>query len=63
MVEQENRVVVTGAQGFPESCQAHHSLWTSNELVRIIEKIFIQNDSVIDDIPPIEQASGSGCDE
>ena len=59
-MEQEYGVVITIAQVAPEWFESKKVVWTSQELLWIIEEVFVEHDDAIDDLPAIEDARGVG---
>src|SRR2546421_3094188 len=60
MMEQEYGVVMTIAQVAPEWFESKKVVRTSQELLWIIEEVFVEHDDAIDDLPAIEDARGVG---
>ena len=57
-MEQEYGVVMAIAQVAPEWFESKKVARTSQELLWIIEEVFVEHDDAIDDLPTIEDACG-----
>ena len=57
-MEQEYGVVMTIAQVAPEWFESKKVVRTSQELLWIIEEVFVEHDNAIDDLPAIEDTRG-----
>ena len=59
-MEQEHSVVMTITQVAPEWFESKKVARTGQQLLWIIEEVFIEHDDAIDDLPTIEDAGGVG---